>query len=86
LGLGDTYKKVITLYGSPNWIRSKDQKAAKKFGLNSKIAQIEPRDWTVLLHGNDFVFGYVPDPATLNALFIYLKDDHVVEIEASVSE
>jgi hypothetical protein len=80
LGIGDSYRKVIQLYGVPRWIRAKNASEAKKFGLSSKVVQIE------LLHGHDFVFGYVPDDDSLNALFVYLDGDIVVAIEASVSE
>ncbi len=86
LGLGETYERVIALYGTPNWIRAKDKKAAKGLEFISRVAQIEPKSWKSLLHDGDFVFGYIPDPEELNALFIYFKDDHVIEIEASVSE
>ena len=86
LGVGDSYKKAIYLYGNPQWVRAKDASAAKNLKLNSKVVQIEKTRWELLLHGHDFVLGYVPDYSTLNALFIYIDHDEVAAIEASVSE
>ena len=84
LGVGDSLKKVISIYGSPRWIRAKNASAAEKLGLNTEIAQFTPED--SLLHGHDFVFGYVPDYDDLNALFVYIDEYKVTAIEASRSE
>ncbi len=86
LGLDVSYERVIALYGKPNWIRAKDKEAAKGLEYISKVTQIKPGAWKSLLHEADIVFGYIPDPNELNALFIYFKNHHVIEIEASESE
>lgn len=86
LGVGDSYKKAIRLYGNPQWIRAKDANAAKNLKLDSKVVRIEQSRWKESLHGHDFVLGYVPDYSTLNALFIYIDHEEVSAIEASVSE
>ena len=84
LGVGDSFKKVISIYGIPRWIRAKNASAADKLGLHTEIAQFAPED--SLLHGHDFVFGYVPDYDDLNALFVYIDEYKVAAIEASISE
>jgi hypothetical protein len=86
LGIGDSYRKVIKLYGSPRWIRAKQASAAQRFGQSSKVVKIEPQYWKELLHGHDFTFGYGPNDDSLNSLLIYLEGDIVAAIEASVSE
>lgn len=86
LGIGDSYRKVIKLYGVPRWIRAKKASVAEKLGLGSKVVQIEAQYWNELLHGHDFAFGYGPDGDSLNSLFVYLDGDKVAAIEAYVGE
>jgi hypothetical protein len=86
LGIGDSFRKVIKIYGAPRWIRAKNASAAKKLGLSSKVVQIETQYWKELLHGYDLAFGYGPDDDSLNSLFVYLDGDKVAAIEAYVGE
>ena len=50
LGVGDSYNKVISLYGLPKWIRAKKASSARELGLNAEVIQIDPDFGDELLH------------------------------------